>query len=127
MFSSCKTPHDQGNVGVGYAIAYFTKLGFRVCIPLNDTQEYDLIVDDGKSLQTVQVKTTDSKTREDKFRVELRTRGGWYGNKVKHFDNSRVDLLFVLTAENKVYVIPTRNLKNKSCINLGVTYDKYAV
>ena len=33
----------QGNVGLGKAIEYFTSHSIPVCIPLNDTQKYDLV------------------------------------------------------------------------------------
>ena len=36
---------DKGNAGMSMAIAYFGCNGFTVSIPLNDTQDYDLISD----------------------------------------------------------------------------------
>lgn len=41
----------RGAVGLGAAVAYFTKLGYIVSIPLNDSQDYDLIIDDGSKLE----------------------------------------------------------------------------
>lgn len=38
------------------AIAYFSTNGYTVSIPLNDTQDYDLVVEKDNILQTVQVK-----------------------------------------------------------------------
>lgn len=40
------------------AIAYFSTNGYTVSIPLNDTQDYDLIVEKNGILQRVQVKAT---------------------------------------------------------------------
>lgn len=57
-----------GNAGLGRAIAHFTKLGQTVCVPLTDSQKYDLIVDDGTRLLKVQVKASSSAT------IELRTK-----------------------------------------------------
>lgn len=34
---------EKGNSGLGMAIAYFTTKGYTVSIPLNDTQDYDLV------------------------------------------------------------------------------------
>lgn len=34
-----------GNSSLGIAIAYFTNKNYTVSIPLNDTQDYDLIVE----------------------------------------------------------------------------------
>lgn len=36
---------EKGNTGLGIAIAYYTSNGYTVSISLNDTQDYDLIVD----------------------------------------------------------------------------------
>ncbi len=66
----------QGNVGVGQCIAYATSLGYTVSIPLNDSQEYDLIVDNGK-LNKVQVKTSRCLNASGKYRVDLKS-SSWY-------------------------------------------------
>lgn len=43
------TKKNIGNTGLSMAIAYFGSNGYTVSIPLNDTQDYDLVVDiDGK-------------------------------------------------------------------------------
>ena len=43
------TNKQRGNCGLGIAIAYFSTNGYTVSIPLNDTQDYDLLIDkDGK-------------------------------------------------------------------------------
>ena len=39
------TNKEKGNSGLGIDIAYFSSHGYIVSIPLNDTQDYDLIVD----------------------------------------------------------------------------------
>ena len=40
-----KTNKDKGNTILRIAIAYYSSNGYIVSIPLNDTQNYDLIVD----------------------------------------------------------------------------------
>ncbi len=55
VFSSNK---EKGNTSLGMAIAYFTSQGYTVSIPLNDTQDYDLIIEKNNILQTVQVKSS---------------------------------------------------------------------
>ena len=45
------------------AIAYFTTKGYTVSIPLNDTQDYDLVIEKCNKLYTVQVKATGCKTK----------------------------------------------------------------
>ena len=41
-FSSHK---ERGNSGLGMVIAYFSTNGYVVSIPLNDTQDYDLVIE----------------------------------------------------------------------------------
>ncbi len=53
---------EKGNTGLGIAIAYCAN-GYTVSIPLNDTQDYDLIVDKNNILKKVQVKATSCKTK----------------------------------------------------------------
>ena len=49
-----KTNKEKGNSGLGMAIAYFTTNGYVVSIPLNDTQDYDLVIEkDGNSSKEV--------------------------------------------------------------------------
>lgn len=37
----------QGDVGLGTDISFFTQRGWTVSIPLTDSQDYDLVVDEG--------------------------------------------------------------------------------
>lgn len=64
-----KTNKEKGNSGLGMAIAYFTTNGYTVSIPLNDTQDYDLVVEKGGVLKSVQVKATGCKTSRGNFQV----------------------------------------------------------
>ena len=57
------TNKEKGNTGLGITIAYFTANGYTVSIPLNDTQDYDLVIDKNNELETVQVKATGCKTK----------------------------------------------------------------
>jgi hypothetical protein len=56
-----KNSKKQGDVGMGVAIGYFAARGITVCIPLTDSQDYDLVIDLDDVLKKVQVKTTTSK------------------------------------------------------------------
>lgn len=118
----------QGDAGLAIAIAYFAMRGYTVSIPLTDSQDYDLIVDNG-TVQKVQVKTTKSKQSSGNFEVGLRTLGGnqsWNGVS-KFFDATTVDLLFIVTSENQLYCIPSEDLDVKSSLTLCKKYTKYLV
>ena len=44
------TNKETGNTGLGVAIAYYISNWYIVSIPLNDTQDYDLIVEKDNKL-----------------------------------------------------------------------------
>ena len=58
-----KTNKQKGNTSLGIAIAYFSSNGYTVSIPLNDTQDYDLIIEKDNLFQAVHVKSTGCKTK----------------------------------------------------------------
>lgn len=128
MFDNAKNTKQQGTIGLGQAIAYFTSKCYVVSLPLNDSQAYDLIVDDGESLNKVQVKTTSNKTPHGIFQVLLKTCGGNQSyHTVKHFDSTVVDYLFVTTSEGVSYCIPCSTFDNKSGLNLGKLQEQYRI
>lgn len=103
----------QGNIGLGKAISIFTEVGINVAIPLNDTQDYDLIIDIGK-LKKISVKTTKFRQKNGKFAVLLKRCGGSAKNrKIKHFNNKNNDFLFCFTSNNEIYLIPSCKIKSK--------------
>ena len=69
------TNKEKGNTSLGIAIAYYTSNGYTVSIPLNDTQDYDLVVDKD-ILKRVQVKSTACKTKYGNYQVALKSCGG---------------------------------------------------
>ena len=104
--SECSTYSKQGNIGMSYAIAYYSSLGYTVSIPLTDTQDYDLIVDDGERLLKVQVKTTTSKSKNsNNYRLNLRVTGGNRSGigKNKMFNENHCDLVFAMTESLEFY------------------------
>lgn len=109
------------------AIAWFASRGHTVCIPLTDSQAYDLVVDMGDGLKKVQVKTS---TFEKKgvFQVNLRTMGGnrTGTGKTKRFDKEAVDFLFVVAGDGRQYLIPCDRLRGTSAIALGPYYDEFS-
>lgn len=120
-----KTNKEKGNIGLGEAISYFTRMGYVVSIPLNDTQKYDLIIDMGDMVCRVDVKTTTEKSKNGVYIVDLRTNGGNQSRYINEsFDNTKLDYLFIFTEEDTWY-IPTKSIKSKRSINLGKKYKKY--
>ncbi len=113
---------------MAYAIAYYSKLGWTVSVPVTDSQDYDLIVDTGNTLLKVQVKTTKQKTEYGVSIVNLRTNGGnKSGYNTKTFDSNSSDLLFVMTENGEFYSIPVSEISAKNSLNLGEKYLPYMV
>ena len=123
MLKDKKNSRKQGDVGLGSAIAWFTSKGHTVCIPLTDSQKYDLIIDDGE-LKRVQVKTTYFKDGKH-YVAALKTCGGNRTmQKIKNFNDANADLVFILTEDSDRYLIPSKVLP-KTAVTLYKKYDKY--
>ena len=120
------TSKQQGNIGMSHAIQHYTSLGYCVSIPLTDSQEYDLIVDDGNQLKKVQVRTTRFKNKNNSFTVSVKSCGGTKGTIYHRVADSKVDELFVLTSDLEQYVIP-KDVVPRSTISLCTTYQHYKV
>lgn len=129
MLKECKNSKKQGDVGLGSAISYFTSLGWTVLIPLTDSQDYDLVVDDGNKLSKIQVKTTYCKAPSGSFICNLRLMGGNRKENIiaKRASEIKYDILFILTNDGGKYIIPKRDISDKNTVTLGVDYNKYKI
>lgn len=117
----------QGNIGLGRAIAYYTSKGIPVMLPLNDSQKYDLVIDDS-TLKRVSIKTTRFKDKRGNFIVQLKnTTLGSSHNTIRRFDNESSDILFVLTRDLTMYEIPTCEVKSTCALTLSKDYDRYKI
>ena len=121
------TSKEKGNTGLGIAIAYYTSNGYTVSIPLNDTQDYDLVVDKNNILKKVQVKTTGCKTKYGTYQVALKSCGGTRGNTYKTLIDTKIDELFILADNLDIYILPIEKIYNKSTLNLCSKYLEYKV
>ena len=121
-----ETNKDKGRAGLVLAIAYFGANGYTVSVPLNDTQDYDLIVDKDNVLSKVSVKFTARKPKTS-YEIQLRSTGGsgqmYYGT----FIDSKADYLFAVTEEKKMYFIPKNEIKCSTSFSLTKDYDSFLV
>ena len=106
---------------------YKTSNGYTVSIPLNDTQDYDLIVDKDNTLKRVQVKSTSCITKSGNYQVALKSCGGTKGITYKTVINTFIEELFILTEKLDIYIIPINELKNKSTLSICEKYKKFKV
>jgi hypothetical protein len=121
MLKEHTNPKVKGTVGLGHAIAYFTRKGIMVALPLNDSQPYDLVVEIDGVLKKVQVKTSTSNA------IALRTMGGNQSyHTAKLFDHTTSDYVYGLLDNGESWLIPTSDFTNKTSLKLtDKRYDQY--
>lgn len=121
------TNKEKGNTGLGIAIAYYTSNGYIVSIPLNDTQDYDLIVDKNNKIEKIQVKATSCKTKYNVYQVSLKSTGGTNGKTYKTVVDTKIDKLFIMTDKLDIYIIPIEKIQNRTTLNLCNKYEEYKI
>lgn len=95
-------------------------------MPINDTQDYDLVVDCGEGPKTVQVKTTRYKSSGGNYVAQLKSvRPNRTSNNIKKFDNKSVDYVYILTEMGCGYFIPSNNICVVNQLTLNSACDKY--
>jgi hypothetical protein len=122
-----KNTKKQGDVGVGCAIRFFSELGATVCVPLTDSQDYDLVVELAGKLQRVQVKTTRYRNKYGRFSISLSIKGGNRSGaeKIKKLDVTAIDAIYIITEDNQEYFIPIAEVGAKNSLVLGHAYEKF--
>ena len=127
----CDDKTKQGDLGEARAVYEFVRLGYVVSKPMQVHVPYDLIVDKEGVLYRVQVKTSGRIVHQttNTFEVYLETSGGnTTSNNRKHFDPSLVDLVFVLTSDDRCWIIPTSEITSKTTIKVGTPrYDEFQI
>ncbi len=108
------------------AIAYFGSNGYTVSVPLNDTQDYDLVVDMGGDLKKVQVKATNSKHSANSYSLLLKTVSGTTRKVYKTVVDTDIDYLFCLCGDGTMFLIPKEEIKNRNMLCLSTSKSKYA-
>lgn len=121
-----ETNKQKGRAGIALAIAYFASNGYTVSIPLDDTQDYDLVVEKENRFQKVQCKATNAMTAYGSYTLSLRSCGGTKGTPYACVIEGSADLLFALCGDGTMYCIPINKLTAKNAINLRKTPSKFA-
>lgn len=93
----------------------------------NDTQDYDLIVEKNNVFKSVQVKMTGCKTKYGNYQVALKSCGGTKGKTYKTIIDTKIDLVFIVTTDLFMYLIPKEKIKNRATITLYNEYEKYRI
>jgi PD-(D/E)XK endonuclease len=116
-----------GARGLGAAIAFFTKNGYNVSIPITDTQRYDLVIETDNQLQRVEVKS--SSFQRKNYECKLSTCGGNQSGagRIKYLSSKECDLVFIYCDNGVQYLFPSSLLDGKGTISLAPKYDDYKV
>lgn len=113
--------HINGTISELLAKSYFVKEGLIVSKPINDFNEYDLIVDDGHALFRVQVKTAYWDNNKSRYLVSCVTshiRGDGNRYNKKYSDGSFDILACVHVKSNSIYIIPFEEVKGRRGLTL---------
>ena len=116
---------QQGDLGEASAIEWFTRAGAVVSTPLGHSPDYDLIVDLGAGPLRVQAKTSTqiciTPNGHERYPVALATNGGnqSWNHETKIFESSRTDLVFVVVAAGRRWLIPSVEIDAERQIQLG--------
>lgn len=121
----------QGNAGLGQAIAYFTNTGYGVCIPLTDSEDWDLVVSKDGKLFKVQVKTS-SQFDAGAEKFEINVKGGNNGKNLTCKDATMQDwdLIFLYHIQTGLKaLVPKDRIQTKHSITFGksLKYDEFVI
>ena len=111
----------QGNAGLGQAIAYFTKNGYGVALPLTDSEDWDLIASKDGLLHKVQVKSSGQEP-DGVPAFEISVKGGNNGKNLtcKFVNEQDWDLLFLYHIKTELTaLIPKDKIVSKNFISFG--------
>ncbi len=104
-----------GRLGLSMAINYFTIQGYTISLPINDTQWYDLIIEKDNQFFTVQCKATQTENDSIDLRSTGGTKGSVYDNVLNH---SKLDYLFCVNKDLKMWLIPVKDITTSKQITL---------
>lgn len=119
-----ETNKDKGRAGLAAAIGYFGTHGYTVSIPLNDTQDYDLLVDKDNIISKISIKATGQRSPYGITIVNLVNTGGTKGSIYGRECNKNIDFVFVVNEEQEMWLLPKDILTIKS-MSLGEKYTRY--
>lgn len=119
-----ETNKEKGRSGLAVAIGYFGSHGYTVSIPLNDTQDYDLLVDKDNIISKISIKATGQRSPYGITVVNLVNTGGTKGSVYGRECNKNIDFVFVVNEKQEMWLLPKETLTTKSMC-LGEKYTKY--
>ena len=117
----------KGDIAEAVFTAECLKRGWVVSKPFGDNCRYDAILDRGKGLERIQVKS--STFSEKRGEIEAATRR-IYNNQTKgqicnSYSKDEIDAFVIYSPElNKLFYLPIEEQENKKYVNLRVTSNE---
>lgn len=126
--------HNGGKSGLSIACRWFLDRGYNVSIPL-EAAAYDLVAESDAGLQRVQVKTTSQDLGGGRYQVGLTRKlydadlaGNASGRrKQQPYSPADVDLFFIITAVEEMYLIPIGATPPMGSTIVGPRYAAFRV
>lgn len=123
IYNSIMNTKEIGDISESAVVTQLLKCGLSVSIPFGDRSRYDLILDDGKKLHKVQVKT--AQYLKDKLIVRAYSISTKEGKTIKNTYSNDVDFIAAYCHElDKVYIIPIAAVGNGGVITLRLADTK---
>lgn len=114
---------EIGDISESAVVTQLLKRGLSVAIPFGDRSRYDLILDDGKKLHKVQVKT--AQYLKDKLIIRAYSISTKEGKTIKNTYSNDVDFIAAYCHElDKVYILPIADVGDGGVITLRLTTPK---
>ncbi len=125
-----RTENRPGELGEATFLLRATERGWVVSKPFGEKQCYDFIVDNGRNLLRVQVKSTEAPCSKHRYHINL-GRGG--GARIPYQKNQIDFFAIYLVQENAWYILPIEaamgwvglSVPKTECVS-GTAYEKYS-
>lgn len=120
--------------GLSVAARWFLDRGYNVSIPL-EPAPYDLVTESDSGLKKVQVKTCSQKTAGGRYEAGIahkqydpngKTNASGRRSLVPYHPHE-VDLFFILTATDEMYLVPIESVAGKLSIVLDFRYAHFRI
>lgn len=121
MIENCLTGLSlyKGNVAESIVLAAYIKAGFIVSFPFGGGAPYDFIVDTGKALVKIQVKS--GRVKSGRLMFNARRHRGAKNNTFRCYEEGELDVFVVWCPYNQqLYAIPAKDMLGlEGCLRLN--------
>lgn len=107
----------KGAISEAEFVVQAMKKNFKVSKPFTEDCRYDFIIDNGKNLTKIQVKSCSASTNRGYNRVELRRKRN---KTAKYYTKKDIDIFAIHIVEKNIwYLIPVENIPKNGVIHMS--------